>query len=483
MIHACNLITRYGNTSEAYISFIEQSKRCQSPLSDNELQNIWNGSVNFYNNNVLTNNNYITPEIFNFTPALKPDDYSDMGEAKVIERECKNKLRFCEISTFLVYQNGCWHESEVKSQGLAQDLTDRQLEEAQNWINILQAEIKDKGIQNIIDSVKKSCAPNLLNKSQELLLNKLQQAEEYKKFVMQRRNIRFIKSALSAVKPMISVKPDELDSNEFNLNTPAGTYDLRLGLQGLRPHNPDDLITKITAVTPSDDGMDIWLDFLNTIFQGDKTLIDFVQDTIGLTAIGKVYNENIIIAYGNGCNGKSTFYNVIAHILGNYSGTISSESLTIGYRGNSKAERAEMKGKRIIIASELEEGERLNTATLKQLCSTDKIHAEKKFEAPFEFTPSHSLVLYTNHKPEVSANDSGTWRRIIVIPFKAHIESKQDIKNYSDFLFKNAGGAILKCIIEGAYKVIKRILSSIHQMLCLMRLLITEIIMTGSLIF
>lgn len=324
--------------------------------------------------------------------------------------------------------------------------------------NTLQAEIKNKGIQNIIDSAKKSCASNLLNKNQELLLSKLQQAEEYKKFVMQRRNIRFIKSALSAVKPMISVKLDELDSNEFDLNTPAGTYDLRLGLQGLRPHNPDDLITKITAVAPSDDGMDIWLDFLNTIFLGDKSLIDFVQDTIGLTAIGKVYNENIIIAYGNGCNGKSTFYNVIAHILGDYSGTISSEGLTAGYgyRYNSKAERAEMKGKRLVIASELEEGQRLNTATLKQLCSTDKIHAEEKFEAPFAFVPSHSLVLYTNHKPEISSNDEGTWRRIIVIPFKAHIDRKQDIKNYSDYLFKNAGGAILKWIIEGAYKIIQK---------------------------
>ena len=108
-------------------------------------------------------------------------------------------------------------------------------------------------------------------------------------------------------------------------------------------HNPKDLITKITAVAPSDVGMDIWLDFLNMIFQNDSALIDFVQDTIGLAAIGKVYNENIIIAYGNGCNGKSTFYNVIANILGDYSGTVSSESLTMGYRGNSKAERAEMK--------------------------------------------------------------------------------------------------------------------------------------------
>ena len=81
---------------------------------------------------------------------------------------------------------------------------------------------------------------------------------------------------------------------------------------------------------------------------------------------------------------------------------------------------------------------------------------KKKFEAPFEFTPSHSLVLYTNYKPEISANDKGTWRRIIVIPFKAQIDSKQDIKNYSDYLFKNAGGAILKWIIEGAYKIIQK---------------------------
>ena len=453
---ACKLVTRYGDTSEAYKSFIEQSQLCQPLLSDNELQNIWNGAVKSYHNNILTDENYIAPEMFNFTPALKPEDYSDIGQAKILAREYNDKLRYCEIGTFLIYEKGCWHESEVKSQGLAQDLTDRQLKEAEKWIETIQAEIKNSGTQNIIDNAKKSCASNLLNSSQELLLNKLQQAEEYRKFIMQRRDVRFINSALSVVKPMISVKSDELDSNEFDLNTPAGTYDLRVGLKGLREHDPSDLITKITTVAPSDVGMDIWLDFLNTILQCNEALIDFVQDTIGLTAIGKVYNENIIIAYGNGCNGKSTFYNVISNVLGDYSGTISSESLTAGYRGNSNAERAEMKGKRIIVASELEEGKRLNTATLKQLCSTDKIHAERKFEAPFEFTPSHSLVLYTNYKPEISANDIGTWRRIIIIPFKAQIGSKQDIKNYSDYLFKNAGGAILKWIIEGAYKVIRK---------------------------
>ena len=44
---------------------------------------------------------------------------------------------------------------------------------------------------------------------------------------------------------------------------------------------------------------------------------------------------------------------------------------------------------------------RLNTATVKQLCSTDEIQAEKKYKAPFHFVPSHTLVLYTNHLPKV----------------------------------------------------------------------------------
>ena len=116
---------------------------------------------------------------------------------------------------------------------------------------------------------------------------------------------------------------------------------------------------------------------------------------------------------------------------------------------------AELKGKRLIIAAELQEGMRLNTSVVKQLCSTDPIFAEKKFKAPFSFEPSHTLVLYTNHLPKVSASDDGTWRRLIVIPFHAKIQGKADIKNYTQYLVDNAGGAVLSWLIEGAQKVIQ----------------------------
>lgn len=108
----------------------------------------------------------------------------------------------------------------------------------------------------------------------------------------------------------------------------------------------------------------------------------------------------------------------------------------------------------MIIAAELQEGMRLNTSVVKQLCSTDPIFAEKKFKAPFHFEPSHTLVLYTNHLPKVGASDDGTWRRLIVIPFHAKIQGSKDIKNYTQYLVDNAGGAVLSWLIEGARKVI-----------------------------
>ncbi|MBP3208393.1 MAG: DNA primase, partial [Oscillospiraceae bacterium] len=225
---------------------------------------------------------------------------------------------------------------------------------------------------------------------------------------------------------------------------------------GVQAQEPGNYITRITLYNPSAKGMEIWLMALDTFFCGDEELIEYVQMIVGLAAIGKVFLEAIIIAYGEGRNGKSTFWNTVARVLGTYSGQMSADTLTVGVKRNVKPEMAELKGKRLVIAAELEEGMRLNTSMIKQLCSTDEIFAEKKYRDPFKFTPSHTLVLYTNHLPKVGASDAGTWRRLIVIPFNAKIEGSSDIKNYTDYLVENAGEAVMQWIIEGAEKVIAK---------------------------
>ena len=449
--YAGRIIKRLGNTEEAHKQFLKEAEKCSPPLDDAELAGIWASAVKF-GAKVAAQEGYIPPEQYNQDFLLMPEDFSDVGQAIVLSREYMDRLRFSPATDYIVFNGSFWEESQPNAQGIAQELTARQLEEAETEIQRCMKEMSENGAWAMLAAMGAKKAMAAFSEAQRRSFEKYERAETYRKYAIKRRDTKYISAALKEARPMIQIEQRVLDADEFLLNLPSGTCDLRTG--AVREHNAQDYITKQTAVDPSGDGMDVWEDALQTFFQGDTDLIRYVQEIVGLAAIGKVYIEALVIAYGEGRNGKSTFWNTIARVLGTYSGNMSADTLTVGCKRNVKPELAEAKGKRMIIAAELEEGMRLNTSNVKQLCSTDEIYAEKKYKAPFSYVPTHTLVLYTNHLPRVGAIDQGTWRRLIVIPFNAKIEGKADIKNYSDFLFKTAGGAVLSWIIEGAKRVI-----------------------------
>lgn len=448
---AGKLIKRFGETDEAHEKFLEQANRCNPPLSDEELSTIWNSARKF-GDKVSKQDGYIPPEQYNLELHLMPEDFSDVGQATILAREYEDKLRYSPATDFLVYNGSFWEESQPNAQGIAQDLTARQLEEAEIEIQKAISEMNKNGAWALIATVGPKKASTQFNREQARSFQKYEQAENYRKYAIKRRDTKYISAALKEVRPMVQIEQSMLDADEFLLNTPSETINLITGVK--KELEASDYITKQTTVSPSEDGMEIWNDALNTFFINDDSLISYVQKIVGLAAIGKVYVEALIIAYGEGRNGKSTFWNVVSKVLGTYSGNMSADMLTVGCRRNVKPELAEAKGKRLLIAVELEEGMRMNTSNVKQLCSTDEIFAEKKFKSPFSYIPSHTLVLYTNHLPRVGAVDKGTWRRLIVIPFDAKIEGQNDIKNFTEYLYENAGGAILSWIIDGAKQVI-----------------------------
>lgn len=449
---AGRVLKKFGITDKAHQLYMERAEKCEPPLSKAELDSIWKSAVKFANK-VQAQDGYIPPDKFNDefgVGSMKPEDYSDIGEAKVLSRENMDCLRFTNATGFLTYCGDRWHEDTQKALGITENFLDIQLADADEAIKsaedaLIAAGVPEESVRAGGKTLEKAVPTAKMG-----LLYALIGAQTYHKFVMKYRNYKNIVNTQNAAKPMLAIDVSELDYDAELLNTPEQTYDLTKGMAGGHPHDPDDLITKVTNCSPGDEGMQLWLDTLDTFFCKDQALISYVQEIVGMAAVGKVYAEHMIIAYGGGANGKSTFWNTIARVLGNYSGKISAEALTMNCKRNVKPEMAELKGKRLIIASELEEGTRLNTGMVKQLCSVDPIEAEKKYKDPFHFDPSHTLVLYTNHLPKVSANDDGTWRRLIVIPFNAKITGKSDIKNFSDYLFEHAGSAIMKWIIEGA---------------------------------
>lgn len=449
---AGKLVKRFGVTDDAYQKFLEKAAECEPPLPDDELDTIWHSACRF-GKKVSSQDGYIPPEQFGKS-TLIPDDFSDVGQARSFVNSFSDEVAFTVATDFLRYNGVYWEESEQAAVMAMIEHTDIQLAEAEKHIEEELVKLENLGVSRDSAIAGGKKFRDGLDEDQSEEYSLFQYYDAYKKFVMKYRHMCSMSNALDAAKPMVLHNPEMLDNDPMLLNTPGGTYYLPDGLDGWKPTDPADLLTKVTAVVPTNEGAELWDDALQLFFCKDQSLIDYVQMICGLCIVGKVYLESMIIAYGDGRNGKSTFWNVIYKVLGSYSGNISADALTVNCKRNVKPEMAELKGKRMIIAAELQEGMRLNTSVVKQLCSTDPIFAEKKFKAPFNFEPSHTLVLYTNHLPKVGASDDGTWRRLIVIPFHAKIQGSADIKNYTQYLVDNAGGAVLSWLIEGARKVI-----------------------------
>ena len=103
---ASRILKRYGNTEKAHVAFMEHAQKCDPPLPDSELNTIWNSAVKFFEKKISSSDGYVPPDQYtsDFSDAsLKPEDYSDIGEAKVLVQEYGSELRFSAATDYLRY--------------------------------------------------------------------------------------------------------------------------------------------------------------------------------------------------------------------------------------------------------------------------------------------------------------------------------------------------------------------------------------------
>src|SRR5699024_7749352 len=292
---AGRVIVRLGNTDEAHALFLKEANKCIPPLDEDELDLIWNSAVDF-GKRVATQDDYIPPEDYDGEVLLKPNDFSNVGQAIVISTEYKEVLRYSLATDFLVYNVSVWEESKPKAQAVAQELTARQLKEAEIEVNNSLDQMSDSGASDMVMAKGPKNAAKDFEEEQDEAFKRYEPAMAYKKYVITRRDSKKISSALKEAQPMLEILPKDLDLDGFLLNTPTATFNLKEGLTSKSEPNYSHFITKQTAVTPSEQGMDKWLEALDVFFLKDKELIEYVQRIVGLAAIGKVYVEALIIA-------------------------------------------------------------------------------------------------------------------------------------------------------------------------------------------
>jgi putative DNA primase/helicase len=112
------------------------------------------------------------------------------------------------------------------------------------------------------------------------------------------------------------------------------------------------------------------------------------------------------------------------------------------------ADLADLKGKRLIITSEVEQGAKLAEAQVKQLTGMARYKACRKYENPTEFSPTWKIFMDTNYRPLVRGRDAGIWNRLKVINFRVSIPKEEIDKHFLSKL-KREGAGLLNWAVRG----------------------------------
>lgn len=269
------------------------------------------------------------------------------------------------------------------------------------------ADVKDKRATCAVLEVVRRLAPDSLgHKARWRALESAQKASGIKSVL-----------TLAAAQPGISVDISELDADPFALNCANGILDLRTG--ELRPHDPTEHHTKVTRAAYDANAVSkAWQGYLDTSLP-DVEVRDFLMRYLGLGLVGEVLEHVLVFATGAGRNGKGVLYECVMHAMGDYA-TTGAEGLLERAKSNANGPSpslADLRGVRLAVLSETEEGARFAPALMKRLTGGDPIKARFLHENFFEFIPSHTLLYVSNFLPKLPSDDPAVWERARVVPF------------------------------------------------------------------
>ena len=194
-----------------------------------------------------------------------------------------------------------------------------------------------------------------------------------------------------------------------------------------------------------------WEDFVAEIFLDDRELVAFGQRLLGYCLTGAVREHVLAVFYGSGSNGKSTLVGVVQDLLGDRLTMAAPEGLVVNQHHEPHPERiASLRGKRLVVSSELEAKAVLAEQLVKALTGGDTLSARELYGRRFGFAPSHKIVLLTNHRPRVRGTDNAIWRRLRLVPFAFTVPPERQDGDLRRRFVEEQAAAVLTWLVYGA---------------------------------
>lgn len=176
-----------------------------------------------------------------------------------------------------------------------------------------------------------------------------------------------------------------------------------------------------------------WERTVSEWFNEDQTVVRFVQRLMGAAMTGAPKDDVMGLLRGLGCNGKTSFIEIMADVFGSYAVRVKEETLLgkngIGQGGQARSDLVRMRGARLVMCSETSENGRLREADIKMLTGRDPFPARAPYGTQdIMITPTWLLMIATNHLPEIKGDDNGIWRRILDVEFPRDFDNDPKVR-------------------------------------------------------
>lgn len=251
---------------------------------------------------------------------------------------------------------------------------------------------------------------------------------------------------LAKAEPGISLESKDLDANPDQLVVLNGTLELRTGK--LRVSAAEDLNTmRANVVYDPTAQCPKWMGHLNFVTGGAPAFMRYLQRVAGYCLTGHTQEQKLFFLHGDGENGKNTFVETLAALLGDYAQAADQNFLSGSDEHSTQI--AGLRGKRLVYADETEKNRKIKESRVKTLTGSKTLTARYMRQNFFEFTPRFKLVIMGNAKPPIDGRDNGIWRRLKLVPFTQVLEPGQKVLGYEQELLEELPG-ILNWALQGA---------------------------------